>query len=156
MYCKHCGKVIADDSKFCRYCGTYLLGADNEYSSTDSEIKKEQTITDEEIIEETINTINDAPCINEESTYVEETSKNSPIADNKLMKILGIASGVLIWGIFGILGLGLLVGFLFVLYMVIMMMIPNGLGITIYLIILGITIYFTVKLIINIIKSFRK
>jgi predicted nucleic acid-binding Zn ribbon protein len=21
MYCKHCGKVIADDSKFCQYCG---------------------------------------------------------------------------------------------------------------------------------------
>ena len=25
MYCKHCGKVIADDSKFCRYCGTNLV-----------------------------------------------------------------------------------------------------------------------------------
>ena len=21
MYCKHCGKEIADDSKFCNYCG---------------------------------------------------------------------------------------------------------------------------------------
>lgn len=21
MYCKHCGKLIADDSKFCQYCG---------------------------------------------------------------------------------------------------------------------------------------
>ena len=21
MYCKHCGKVIADDSKFCQHCG---------------------------------------------------------------------------------------------------------------------------------------
>ena len=21
MYCKHCGKVIADDSTFCQYCG---------------------------------------------------------------------------------------------------------------------------------------
>lgn len=21
MYCKHCGKEIDDDSKFCRYCG---------------------------------------------------------------------------------------------------------------------------------------
>ncbi len=21
MYCKHCGKEITDDSKFCRYCG---------------------------------------------------------------------------------------------------------------------------------------
>ena len=156
MYCKHCGKEIADDSKFCRYCGTYLLGADNEYSSTDSEIKKEQTITDVDTIEGTINTINDAPCINEESTYVEKTSKNSPIADNKLMKILGIASGVLIWGIFGILGLGLLAGFLFVLYMVIMMNMPNGMGIIVYCIILVLTIYLVVKLVLNIIKSFRK
>ena len=24
MYCKHCGKEIADDSKFCRYCGINL------------------------------------------------------------------------------------------------------------------------------------
>ena len=22
MYCKNCGKEIADDSKFCQYCGT--------------------------------------------------------------------------------------------------------------------------------------
>lgn len=25
MYCKHCGKEIADDSMFCRYCGGQLL-----------------------------------------------------------------------------------------------------------------------------------
>lgn len=25
MYCKHCGKEIADDSKFCNYCGSSLL-----------------------------------------------------------------------------------------------------------------------------------
>ena len=24
MYCKHCGKVIADDSQFCQYCGSLL------------------------------------------------------------------------------------------------------------------------------------
>ena len=23
MYCKHCGKEIADDSKYCRHCGGY-------------------------------------------------------------------------------------------------------------------------------------
>lgn len=23
MYCKHCGKEIADDSKYCQYCGGY-------------------------------------------------------------------------------------------------------------------------------------
>lgn len=24
MYCKHCGKVIADDSKFCQHCGELI------------------------------------------------------------------------------------------------------------------------------------
>lgn len=24
MYCKNCGKQIADDSKFCKYCGTLV------------------------------------------------------------------------------------------------------------------------------------
>lgn len=24
MYCKHCGKQIADESKFCPFCGTDL------------------------------------------------------------------------------------------------------------------------------------
>ena len=30
MYCKHCGKQIADDSKFCKHCGS------NQYDSTTS------------------------------------------------------------------------------------------------------------------------
>ena len=25
MYCKHCGKEIADDSSFCKYCGKQLV-----------------------------------------------------------------------------------------------------------------------------------
>lgn len=31
MYCKHCGKEIADDSKFCQYCG----GKQGEITSND-------------------------------------------------------------------------------------------------------------------------
>lgn len=27
MYCKHCGKEIADDSKFCQHCGGSQLEA---------------------------------------------------------------------------------------------------------------------------------
>ncbi len=32
MYCKKCGKSIADDSRFCRYCGTKVDGADTPLS----------------------------------------------------------------------------------------------------------------------------
>lgn len=28
MYCKHCGKEIADDSKFCQHCGKTLVARD--------------------------------------------------------------------------------------------------------------------------------
>ena len=35
MFCKHCGKQIADDSTFCQYCGgnqrTLNLSTDNEH-----------------------------------------------------------------------------------------------------------------------------
>ena len=29
MYCKHCGKEIADDSKFCNYCGANQKAVSN-------------------------------------------------------------------------------------------------------------------------------
>ena len=35
MYCKHCGKEIVDDSKFCNYCG----GVQDEMSRLDFSIK---------------------------------------------------------------------------------------------------------------------
>ena len=35
MYCKHCGKPIADDSKFCQHCGGLL-----EYTTIDKNQKK--------------------------------------------------------------------------------------------------------------------
>lgn len=37
MYCKHCGKEIADDSKFCRYCGTNQISECVESSPMDSQ-----------------------------------------------------------------------------------------------------------------------
>lgn len=33
MYCKHCGKEIADDSKFCKYCGNGVVDSSNQGSS---------------------------------------------------------------------------------------------------------------------------
>lgn len=30
MYCKHCGKEISDDSRFCRFCGKLLIGETGE------------------------------------------------------------------------------------------------------------------------------
>ena len=30
MYCKHCGKEISDDSRFCRFCGKLLIGGTGE------------------------------------------------------------------------------------------------------------------------------
>ncbi len=30
MYCKHCGKEIADDSVFCQYCGEKLISKNQE------------------------------------------------------------------------------------------------------------------------------
>lgn len=34
MYCKHCGKEIADDSKFCKFCGNGVADSLNQESST--------------------------------------------------------------------------------------------------------------------------
>ena len=33
MYCKHCGKVIADDSKFCQHCGKSQDNSSNSLSN---------------------------------------------------------------------------------------------------------------------------
>jgi hypothetical protein len=34
MYCKHCGKEIAIDSKFCKFCGNGVADSSNQESST--------------------------------------------------------------------------------------------------------------------------
>lgn len=39
MYCRHCGKEIADDSKFCQYCGGQQVG------ETSKELKAKKEIT---------------------------------------------------------------------------------------------------------------
>lgn len=49
MYCKHCGKEIADDSKFCQHCGGKQ--EDSFASPINNEIKSEEPKKKEKVIE---------------------------------------------------------------------------------------------------------
>lgn len=49
MYCKHCGKEIADDSKFCQHCGGKQ--EDSFASPTNNEVKSEEPKKQEKVIE---------------------------------------------------------------------------------------------------------
>ena len=156
MYCKHCGREIADDSKFCRYCGTDLT--ETESIVEISNVNDIETSTDE--VSESIISDN-TDIIDESNTTNNEKETNNSIDieaphNSKIMDALGILSGILLFGLFGLLGLGALALGLFFLYYIIMMNMPNGLGITIFIIILAVVVYFIVKVIITILKSLRK
>lgn len=156
MYCKHCGKEIADDSKFCRYCGTDLSEHDPIVSeSTDNDADASSDNVSNFISSDETSSIEECNKI-DSSQQEDNEPKNESYNDNKIMNVLGVLSGIFLWGIFAFFGLGLLVGGLCLVYMFIMMNMPNGMGITIFIIILAIVVYFVVKLIVNIIKSFRK
>ena len=43
MYCKHCGKEIADDSKFCQFCGGKQDILSDSTKNAESDTKKEST-----------------------------------------------------------------------------------------------------------------
>lgn len=43
MYCKHCGKEIADDSKFCQHCGGKQDILSDSTKNVESDTKKEST-----------------------------------------------------------------------------------------------------------------
>jgi uncharacterized membrane protein YvbJ len=83
MYCKNCGKQIADDSKFCKYCGTLV---DDSMTTNDNsnEIKAEAEIV---------------VSAKEDSSLKVEIKKKKPImkkstAANEIvanLKMLGIA-----------------------------------------------------------------
>lgn len=49
MYCKHCGKVIADDSKFCQHCGGSQLEA-----SPTNQTPKEKRVIEKSFISEKV------------------------------------------------------------------------------------------------------
>lgn len=151
MICKKCGKAITDDSRFCRFCGTELKdGTDNvevvNVNDKDDTIPKESVSFDGDSNPKSI--IKDDGSID-----------NKSLQDNKIIKGLGIISGIIIWGFFALFALGLVIGFLFLLFLlygVIMMNMPNGRGIALFSIILLLTIYGIVKLIIAIYKEFKK
>lgn len=158
MYCKNCGNEIADDSSFCRYCGIDLTESDSIASeSTDNNID-----TFSEIISDTVPSNKEVSideCSNADSLQKEvdnSISSNDSSQDSKIMKVLGTLSGILLLGVFAVLGLGLMIGALFIIYWVIMLNFPNGKGITLFCIILLVTVYFAVKLVVNIVKSLRK
>ena len=47
MYCKHCGKQIADDSKFCQHCG----GSQEDTTTTSSTEVKHDSLNQEKVVE---------------------------------------------------------------------------------------------------------
>lgn len=92
MYCKHCGKEIADDSKFCQYCGgridTPILDSKEEDSI---ENPAEEDNTTPQIVIKT----NDHSAIQVELT--KKSSSNSSTIANEIIgnfKMVGIAAAL--------------------------------------------------------------
>lgn len=156
MYCKHCGKEIADDSKFCRYCGTDLTETDSIVEINDNnDIELLTNEVSESIISDNTIIVDESNIANNEKESNNSFDIEAP-HKSKIMDALGILSGILLFGLFGLLGLGALALGLFFLHYIIMMNMPNGLGITIFIIILAVVVYFVVKVIITILKGLRK
>lgn len=92
MYCKHCGKVIADDSKFCQHCGgridTPILDSKEEASI---EKPAEEDNTTPQIVIKT----NDDSAIQVELTK-KSTDNSSTIANEIVgnLKMVGIAAAL--------------------------------------------------------------
>lgn len=92
MYCKHCGKVIADDSKFCQHCGgsidTPILGSKEE---TNIEKPAEEDNTTPQIVIKT----NDNSAIQVELTN-KSTDNSSTIANEIVgnLKMVGVAAAL--------------------------------------------------------------
>lgn len=92
MYCKHCGKVIADDSKFCQHCGgridTLILDSKEEASI---EKPAEEDNTTPQIVIKT----NDDSAIQVELTK-KSTDNSSTIANEIVgnLKMVGIAAAL--------------------------------------------------------------
>lgn len=93
MYCKYCGKQIADDSTFCQYCGGKLLTQQTDDITTVEEQSLESNKEKQEIVLTT----------KEDTAFqVEITNKrkdNTSVIANELIgnfKMIGIATGVFI------------------------------------------------------------
>lgn len=82
MYCKNCGKQIADDSKFCKYCGALVEDSITTKNHSD-EIKEDSKIV--------VSTKEESPVkieIKKKSIVKESTAANEIVAN---FKMLGIA-----------------------------------------------------------------
>lgn len=154
MICKKCGKTIADDSRFCRFCGTELKEHLSSIDGTDYVEVVNFNDKDETTSKESVPF--DGNSKPKSIIKDEDSFDNKSLQENKIMKGLGIISGIILWGFLALMVLVLVIGFLFILYGVIMMNMPNGRGIALFSIILLLTIYGIVKLIIANYKEFKK
>lgn len=79
MFCKHCGKEIADHVKFCNYCGTKVVQEDT---------VQQETVRKEIIHKETVRQ-------DEEQKSVGQTVK-APVLNKKLAVILAGAGALVV------------------------------------------------------------
>lgn len=91
MYCKYCGKQIAEDSTFCQYCGGKVLNV--------QEIKEELEKEELQQIQEIIETTKEAP---EKVIQVEIKKENttSKIANEIIGNITMIGLAIIGWSVF--------------------------------------------------------
>lgn len=109
MYCKHCGKEIADDSKFCQHCGSYLSEqktdfiADTCSSSTDAFRNHDDTDA---------NNLSRDSIQDDLDNVIKASEDNHP----RRTKILGIIGGIIVFGVLGSIVVAILAFFVVLLY----------------------------------------
>lgn len=164
MYCKHCGKIIANDSYYCCYCGTNLVI--KETGSSENDVSNESVSEIASKLNADISDVSPCGIPIKEPTDKTDIFSQSPNSDSNieelqnkktsLAKLVDIIGVIFMFIFLGTIIFGGILLFLIPTYCVIMTNLPNGKGILIFSIILGITVYFLVKLIYFIIKSYRK
>lgn len=92
MYCKHCGKQIADDSTFCQYCGRNLVTLQTEIPTREEHISESAKEKQEIVLTTKENT-----ALQVEITK-KKTNHSSVIANEFVgnFKMLGVATGLFI------------------------------------------------------------
>ena len=139
MYCKRCGKVIADNSIYCRYCGTCLI---------------EEGIKDSEKVNVGYNSAKEIPTCevdsrsepSNDSTILAQAqhlnTDKTPIDKedvSKWMKILGLVSGGILYVFLGLAIIAILAVFIMLLF-AFLPQAPKGLITTIIILIIGFVI----------------
>ena len=105
MYCKHCGKEIADDSRFCKYCGQSveeIILSSSDTHSTETETSSEDT--SEKVIEsdvsvdtESHNNLKDKESLKVELVKSENKARKSLLANEIVANLKMIALAILLW-----------------------------------------------------------